>query len=154
VTSSGGSLPSLQRDQKLIHGDSLTKSAVRPVHTKGAGPFFISSDCVDRQLIKENPVKECTRIKHHEDPIPDHLTEEEVDLLRELTKRQRYVNPQNRDRLVFLLMLNAGLRRIEVATSSGPTSTPPVDVRPGQHRDSTHQMDILARRGCELRPRR
>jgi integrase/recombinase XerC len=64
--------------------------------------------------ISTNPVREVPAIRLPNDPDPDHLTEEEVEKLLELTQkaRSRWIRP--RDRLIFLLMLHAGLRRIEV----------------------------------------
>jgi integrase len=65
--------------------------------------------------IPTNPVREVPAIKLPNDPDPDHLTEEEVEKLYELTQEQRYPSLANRDKLVFMLILHAGLRRIEVS---------------------------------------
>jgi site-specific recombinase XerD len=67
------------------------------------------------KLIKSNPVREVAKIKCAEDPDPDQLSAEEIQKLFELTKEQRYPWLEKRDSLVFMLMLHAGLRRIEVA---------------------------------------
>jgi len=65
--------------------------------------------------ITENPVRGVAQIKHTADPDPDHLEEEEVETLLALTAKQRYKWLQNRDKLIFMLMLHGGLRRIEVS---------------------------------------
>jgi integrase/recombinase XerD len=68
-----------------------------------------------RGLIKTNPLREIPAIKNSEDPDPDHLTDEEIETLMGLTEGQRYPWLEHRDRLVFTLILHAGLRRIEVS---------------------------------------
>ncbi|MBI4583148.1 MAG: tyrosine-type recombinase/integrase [Planctomycetes bacterium] len=75
---------------------------------------------VKQGLVKTNPVRQIARIKPSIDPNPDHLTEEEVAVLFELTQTQRYDWLKKRDKLLFTLMLYAGLRRIETANLSWP----------------------------------
>jgi len=65
--------------------------------------------------ISENPVRGVAGIKQSSDPDPDHLTDEEVEALLSLTGEQRYPWLRHRDKLVFMLMLHGGLRRIEVS---------------------------------------
>ncbi len=65
--------------------------------------------------ITENPVRGVAAIKQTADPDPDHLTDEEVETLLSLTGEQRYPWLRHRDKLVFMLMLYGGLRRIEVS---------------------------------------
>jgi site-specific recombinase XerD len=67
------------------------------------------------KMIKSNPVREVAKIKCAEDPDPDQLSAEEIEKLFDLAKDQRYPWLAKRDGLVFMLMLHAGLRRIEVA---------------------------------------
>ncbi len=65
---------------------------------------------VNEGLIKMNPVRQIARIKPSIDSNPDHLTEEEVAVLFELTQTQRYDWLKKRDQLLFASMLYAGLR--------------------------------------------
>ncbi|MBI4586108.1 MAG: tyrosine-type recombinase/integrase [Planctomycetes bacterium] len=67
------------------------------------------------KLLSRNPAKEIPTIKVNPDPDPDHLIPEEIHRLYELVRTQRYQPLVKRDELVILLMLNAGLRRIEVS---------------------------------------
>ena len=68
----------------------------------------------EKGILQKNPVKGAATIKRRDDPVPDYLTDDEIETLLDLTTTQRYPTLQARDRLVFLLMLYAGLRRKEV----------------------------------------
>ncbi|MBI4586331.1 MAG: tyrosine-type recombinase/integrase [Planctomycetes bacterium] len=75
---------------------------------------------VKLRIIKTNPVKQVPRVKASVDPDPDHLNEDEEAKLLALTDDQRYPWLRKRDRLIFILMLHAGLRRIEAAQLTWP----------------------------------
>jgi integrase/recombinase XerD len=70
---------------------------------------------VKAKLITRNPAKDIPTIKLNPDPDPDHLTPEEIEQLYELVRMQKYEFIIKRDELVVMLMLNAGLRKIEVS---------------------------------------
>ena len=70
---------------------------------------------VKSKLIKANPMRQVVKVKVMVDPNPDYLTEYEEATLLTLTEGQRYRWLEKRDRLVFLVMLHAGLRRKESA---------------------------------------
>ena len=71
-------------------------------------------------LVKTNPVRQVPRVKASVDPSPDYLNEDEEAKLLALTDDQRYPWLKKRDRLIFILMLHAGLRRIEAAQLTWP----------------------------------
>lgn len=70
---------------------------------------------VKGKLINRNPVKEIPPIKLNPDPDPDHLCPDEIERLYELVRAQKSEFLIKRDELVVMLMLNAGLRKIEVS---------------------------------------
>ncbi|MBM3299034.1 MAG: tyrosine-type recombinase/integrase [Deltaproteobacteria bacterium] len=75
---------------------------------------------VRKKLVKTNPVRSVSRIDAPADPNPDYLTEDEEAKLLSLTEEQRYPWLWKRDRLLFLSMLHAGLRRKEAADFTWP----------------------------------
>ena len=87
------------------------KSTVRSIVITWSAFFGF---CVERRWLKQNPVRKMTEIKVFQEVNPDYLTEEEIVRLLSLCDHQRIPYASKRDRLLFLLMLRAGLRRIEV----------------------------------------
>ena len=72
--------------------------------------------CADRKILPDNPCRKMRKLKVQEDAQPDFLTEDEIDVLLDLcSTKPKSEFVQERDRLIFLLMLHCGLRRIEVS---------------------------------------
>jgi integrase len=70
---------------------------------------------VKKGILLQNPARNLTKLKLFADPSPDFLTEDEKRRLLALCAERRSPFTQKRDKLVFTLILNTGLRRIEVA---------------------------------------
>jgi site-specific recombinase XerD len=70
---------------------------------------------VEKGVLALNPVQKLGKLKEYTDPVPDFLNEDERRQLIEFCERGRTPYVRQRDRLLFTLILNTGLRRIEVS---------------------------------------
>ena len=70
---------------------------------------------VDQRILLQNPARNLPKLKLFDDPSPDFLNEEERTRLLGFCEKKRNPLVQKRDHLLFTLILNTGLRRIEVA---------------------------------------
>lgn len=79
--------------------------------------------CAERKILRDNPCRKMPKLKIQEDAQPDFLTEDEIDTLLDLCSTKPVSEfIRERDRLMFLLMLHCGFRRILVPGSSSTRS--------------------------------
>ncbi len=72
--------------------------------------------CAERKILPDNPCRKMPKLKIQEDAQPDFLTEDEIETLLDLCSELPVSDfIRERDRLIFLLMIHCGLRRIEVS---------------------------------------
>lgn len=91
----------------------VKKSTVRTTFIKFSA---LLQFCADRKILPDNPCRKMRKLKVPDDAQPDVLTEEEVLTLLDLcSTKPKTTQVQERDRMIFLLMLHCGLRRIEVS---------------------------------------
>jgi len=70
---------------------------------------------VDQRVLLQNPARNLPKLKLFDDPSPDFLNGEERTRLLGFCEKKRNPLVRKRDHLLFTLILNTGLRRIEVA---------------------------------------